>query len=285
MATIPPFFRDAVVALGIQIPNGKKHWIGTGFLVGRQETDDSSKFTVYIITNKHVIQNQGILLVRFNNNTESGVQDLPMQLHNGKCLLYSAHPNDNVDIVAIQIVPSVITKNNLSLNFFDLKNHALTLADMQKTGVDEGSLVYAMGFPMNLVDDKIKAPICRLGCISRVADAFSNSQNASCFLVDAQTFPGNSGGPIISRPESMSIAGTPSNSTADLIGILSAYIPYRDTLVSSQTSQTVMIREENSGLTIVHPVDRIKEVVELEWQRNEIVKKAFQRTQAQNADV
>ena len=30
-----------------------------------------------------------------------------------------------------------------------------------------------------------------------------------------------------------------------------------------------MIQEENSGLTIVHPVDRIKEVVELEWQRNE----------------
>ena len=28
-----------------------------------------------------------------------------------------------------------------------------------------------------------------------------------------------------------------------------------------------MIQTENSGLTIVHPVDRIKEVVELEWQR------------------
>ena len=28
-----------------------------------------------------------------------------------------------------------------------------------------------------------------------------------------------------------------------------------------------MIQEENSGLTIVHPVDRIKEVVEIEWSR------------------
>ena len=28
-----------------------------------------------------------------------------------------------------------------------------------------------------------------------------------------------------------------------------------------------MIQEENSGLTIVHPVDRIKEVVEIEWER------------------
>ena len=30
-----------------------------------------------------------------------------------------------------------------------------------------------------------------------------------------------------------------------------------------------MIQEENSGLTVVHPVDRIKEVVELEWNRIE----------------
>ncbi len=33
-----------------------------------------------------------------------------------------------------------------------------------------------------------------------------------------------------------------------------------------------MIQEENSGLTIVYPVDRIKEVVELEWKRIEILK-------------
>lgn len=119
---------------------------------------------------------------------------------------------------------------------------------------------------MNLVD-VIKTPICRLGCISRVTDAFIKEQENPTFLVDAQTFPGNSGGPIISRPESMSISGTPANNNANLIGILSAYITYRDTLVSQQTGQNIMIREENSGLTIVHPVDRIKEVVELEWER------------------
>ena len=36
-----------------------------------------------------------------------------------------------------------------------------------------------------------------------------------------------------------------------------------------------MIQEENSGLTIVHPVDRIKEVVEIEWQRVEKRNKAM----------
>ena len=164
--------------------------------------------------------------------------------------------------------------NNLSLNFFDLDDHSLALNQMKSTGVDEGSLVYALGFPMNLVNDSVKAPICRLGCIARVADAFLNPQSAETFLVDAQTFPGNSGGPIVSRPEHISIDGTPKNTSANLIGILSAYIPYRETLYSRQTGRDRMIQEENSGLTIVHPVDRIKEVVELEWERIEKQKAA-----------
>ena len=269
MAIIPAFFLDAVVALGTEITEGQKVWVGTGFLLGRKEKTDPDKSTVYIITNKHVVKNQKSLYVRFNNLGQTGVKDLLLDLEVNDERYYSEHPNANTDIVAIQINPNVIIRNNLRLSFFDEDKHALTLEQMMSTGVEEGSLVYALGFPMNLVNDKVKAPICRLGCIARVADAFLDAQKTEMFLVDAQTFPGNSGGPIISRPEHMSIEGTPQNGSANLIGILSAYIPYRDTLVSQQTKQAVMIREENSGLTIVHPVDRIREVVELEWERAE----------------
>lgn len=125
------------------------------------------------------------------------------------------------------------------------------------------------GFEIPEAFDAVKAPICRLGCIARVADAFVTPQKTEAYLVDAQTFPGNSGGPIVSRPEHISIDGTPKNTSSNLIGILSAYIPYRETLYSRQTGRDRMVQEENSGLTIVHPVDRIKEVVEREWARVE----------------
>ena len=184
--------------------------------------------------------------------------------------LYSEHPNEESDIVAIQILPGVIIANRLKLSFLKLEEHALTLEKMQKTGVDEGALVYTLGFPMNLMNEKIKAPICRLGCISRIADAFVEPDKANNFLVDAEVFPGNSGGPVFNRPEVVSIEGTSCNGSCNLIGILSAYVPYRELLYSKQTDNVRMIQEENSGLTIVHPVDRIKEVVELEWKRHQI---------------
>lgn len=267
MAIIPSFFMNAVVAIGVKTPENKPFWIGTGFIVSRKDADDPTNLTYFIITNKHVVENQNLIYIRFNSTAGEFVKDYPVHLRDESGnTFYSKHPNESPDVIAFQISPQTLINDKSIWGAFSLEDHALTLSQMQQTGVEEGSLVYALGFPMNLVDT-IKTPICRLGCISRVTDAFILSKNNPIFLVDAQTFPGNSGGPIIYRPEETSIEGTPTNTSANLIGILSAYIPYRDTLVSQQTNQPIMIREENSGLTIVHPVDRIKEVVELEWQR------------------
>lgn len=274
MAIIPDFFLNAVVAFGIDGGDGKKHWIGTGFIVGRKEIDNPNLSTYYIITNKHVIEQQKYVYVRFNSLGGELVKDYRISLYDSMGVpMFSPHPHDKTDIIALQILPQTLINDKSIWGAFDLADHALTLEQMQNTGVNEGSLVYALGFPMDLVAP-IKAPICRLGCISRVTDAFLLKKGTPIFLVDAQTFPGNSGGPIVSRPEHISIDGTPSNTSANLIGILSAYIPYRETLYSRQTGRDRMIQEENSGLTIVHPVDRIKEVVELEWVRIETQKKA-----------
>lgn len=281
MAIIPEQFMNAVVAIGTDQfdADGKRPWIGSGFIVKRKELQHSNSSTYYIITNKHVIRNLRQFYLRFNSLCGNFIKDYCFSLYdNMGTPLFSAHPNAGTDIIAIQFVPYDLINNMSIWGAFDLDDHTLTLEKMQSTGVEEGSLVYALGFPMNLVDG-IKAPICRLGCISRIKDAFLLQKSNPIFLVDAQTFPGNSGGPIISRPEPLSIMGTPSNNSSNLIGILSAYLPYKDVLVSQQTGDVQMVQTENSGLTVVHPVDRIKEVVEMEWQRNEQIRLSQQPKQ------
>ena len=64
--------------------------------------------------------------------------------------------------------------------------------------------------------------------------------------------------------ENIAITDTPYNTSANLIGLVSAYLPYREVLCSTQTHRDRMISEENSGLTVVVSVDSIKEVVEIE---------------------
>lgn len=269
MSIIPSFFLDAVVALGCDGADKKRYWIGTGFIVTQKESNNPSGSTYYIITNKHVIKHTDHIYVRFNSLEGTFVKDYRINLYDDSgAAAFSAHPHAETDVIAIQIQPQTLIDDKSIWGAFDLADHALTLQQMESTGVSEGNLVYALGFPMGKVD-VIKAPICRLGCISRVMDAFIRYDENPTFLVDAQVFPGNSGGPIVSRPETLAIEGTQSNSSANLIGILSEYIPYQETLYSRQTGRDRMIQEENSGLTVVHPVDRIKEVVELEWKRIE----------------
>ena len=39
-----------------------------------------------------------------------------------------------------------------------------------------------------------------------------------------------------------------------------------------------MVQTENSGLTVVHPVDKIREVVLLDWDRHRLHTNDFQKT-------
>lgn len=262
MAGIEKKFLNSVVALGISTPTpddkNHKHWVGTGFLVGFHKEKDE----VYLVTNKHVVQDQNQLYIRFNTLNGAPANDFPLTIRDRKGLVqFSFHPNEQIDIVAVSLNLEFLKSSNSSFDFYDLSKDAYTLDEMEKNQLNEGSLVYALGFPMNLVDQDRQYPICRLGCISRISNAF-DVDNAIDFLVDAQTFPGNSGGPIVSRSE----CSTAKKSIA-LLGILRAYIPYQEALYSMQTGRQRSMMEENSGLTVVHPVDRLLEVVEIEQHR------------------
>ena len=274
MSLIPRNFLNAVVAIGIDNVIGEKiekQWIATGFLVGLQEPNNPNSSTVYLVTNKHVFERVRLVYIRFNSVNGEFVRDYPIPLiDESGHRLFTEHPKSDVDIVAMQINPNQLIRDSAIWSAFDLDSNALNINMMMRSGVDEGSIVYSLGFPMNLVD-AYKTPICRYGCISRISDAFLRQENVDFYLVDVHSFPSNSGGPIINKPENISLQGTLCNPSANLIGILSKNIQYQDVLVSQQTHQIQMVQSENSGLTIVHPVDRIREVVMLDWDRHRMI--------------
>lgn len=269
MALIPNFFIESVVTISVADNNNQKSCIGTGFLVGdlMENSQSVKKYGLYLITNKHVVKNQRRIFIGFNQNGGINSYDFPAELldqNNHK--LYSEHINPKVDIIALSINTSFLNNMNAKYHFFPLEE-SFTLNDMQRFGVFEGDLVYSLGYPLNLVNTSQKNPICRLGCISRISDLYIPGNPEVNFLVDAQSFPGNSGGPVILRPELAAVKGSLSQPKAVLLGILHSYIPYTDGLISQQTGEVYSLMKENSGLTNVHPVDYIKQTVQIERQR------------------
>ena len=146
------------------------------------------------------------------------------------------------------------------MKFFSDAEHAAPRARMAQIGVAEGDFVYDLGFPFGDVGGTRSYVVARSGTLARVRDTLSGTRRD--FLVDVPTFPGNSGGPVVLKPEMMSIQGTPSNSLSLLIGVTAQSINYLDEAVSRQTGRTRVTFEDNSGLSIAFPVDYIDEAIQ-----------------------
>lgn len=272
MAVLTNFFKDAVVGICSEDSNKKKNCIGTGFLVGDcqniTEMDLTKRlYNIYLITNKHVVKDKKDIYVRFNNIINS-TKDYHIDLVGSKKeQLYSECDVNDVDIIAISIRGQSLKNDNSQFSFYRLEADSLLIEQMKEKGVTEGDFIYTLGFPLNLIGVLKMVPICRMGCIANISELYEQKSNVYNFIVDTQTFPGNSGSPVILRPELMCVGDSKNHNVGYLLGILHSYIPYREEIVSSQTGRTRTIFEENSGLTLVHPVDYIFRTVLLEAKR------------------
>ena len=263
MALIPPSFIDAVVAIGEPQPDGTR-WIASGFLYGRYEgaaDAGQSYYRTYLVTNRHVFDGKTTVAVRFNPTDTERAREfvVPLQDDAGRNRWF-AHPKPQVDVAVLPIIFDALKQQSLAVDFFRSNVSAIARAQMSELGVSEGDAVFVLGFPMALVGTERNTVIVRRGSVARVRDTLAGTVDT--FLVDALIFPGNSGGPVISCPEIVAIQGTKSLTSAHLIGIVTGYLPYRDVAVSTQTGNTRIVFEDNSGLAAVHPVDHIEETID-----------------------
>ncbi len=265
MALIPEEFLNSVVAIGVLDSNQKKHWIGTGFVFAyfkEQTSENKKKYSFYIVTNKHVIRNQKQIIFRFSADNNGPAKDFPVQLIRNMQQVWTGHPDPNIDVAVINFNITNVKNHGTKIGFFRSDSQVMHSQKMKENGIYEGGSVFAMGYPMGLVNVDRQYVIVRNGSIARIRDMYDKLSRD--FIVDAFVFPGNSGGPVLSKPEGIGIKGTTINTTSALIGMVKSYITYKDIAYSKQTGRTRMIFEENTGLTSVIPVDYILETIQLD---------------------
>lgn len=266
MALIPPFFLDCVVAIGIENPSNLHNpikWIGTGFLVGRffkKDEKNQNRYHIFLVTNKHVLVGKNSVKVRFNPHSSDPAKDYDILLVKNGIKTWTGHQNDNIDVAVININPSILEEEGMKFKYFMSDSNILLIEQMAEKGMTEGDFIYVLGFPLELVASDRQYVIARSGSIARIRDVLEKRSND--FIVDSFVFPGNSGGPVVSKPEIIHIEGTKSISEAYLIGIVSSFLSYLDFAKSEQTGRRRVVFEENSGLSTVIPADFIMETIE-----------------------
>jgi len=264
MALIPPYFADCVVAIGVDpLNDDERRWVASGFLYGdyvRDNEDGTKKYKVYLATNRHVFENLPNVYLRFNPiSNEPACEYLLSLLDKNGAKLWFPHPKAEVDVAVIPINIKLLREHAMQVSYFQSVNNVANVDKLNELGVTEGDFVYALGFPMGIVGGERSTVIVRSGSIARIRDALVRANQE--YLIDAFIFPGNSGGPVVSKPEALAIQGTKSQNAAYLIGIIKSYVSYQDVAVSSQSKRPRIIFEENSGLAAVHPIDFVQEAI------------------------
>lgn len=260
MALIPPFFLDCVVAIGAKNAKGETQWVGTGFLFGKlvePVVDITNKqYAVYLVTNKHVLKNHKEIVLRFNPENGLAAREFNQALVdvNGK-EIWTGHPLERVDVAVMNINGPKLKAEALRFGIFTSDETSYTKADMKANGVMEGDGVYMLGFPMGLVGNEGQYALLRSGAIARIREMLDS--RGEDFIVDALSFPGNSGGPVVLKPEALSISGTQAHTNSVLIGVVKQNLNYQEVAVSPQTGRPRITFEQNAGLSLIEPVDHI----------------------------
>ena len=269
MSLIPRAFLDCVVAIGVAPEEGAPGgpgWIASGFFYGRHVGADAngvSQYSVYLVSNRHVFQELDSVVIRANPPADdpSPARDYPLALTNSDGEpKWIAHPDESVDVAAIKVDYNLIKGEGMEVSFFMDDTTALTGAQISALGISEGDFAYVLGYPMALVGEHRAVVIVRNASLARIRDALART--GETYLVDSTVFPGNSGGPVVIRPEALALTGTSPQTRAALIGIVTGYVSYTEMAVSAQTGRVRMIFEENSGLASAHLVDSINECIE-----------------------
>lgn len=275
MALIPPFFIETVIAIGKQTGTGaatQKQWIGTGFIYATFKNVNAadptkSDYKIHLVTNKHVLNNQENIILRFNPQNGQAATDFPLALKKADGTdVWTGHQNSQVDVAVIGLNAQMLIDAGMKFSYFRSQSDILTKQNMIDEGVSEGDFIYVLGYPMGMMTSDRQHVIVRGGIIARIRDVFENRNNS--FTIDSLVFPGNSGGPVIIKPEASFIQGTKVMNKAALIGIVKSYIPYTDVAISQQTGKARITFEENSGLANVETVDKITESITADIARN-----------------
>lgn len=262
MALLNENHLKSLIAVGSQ-KEGKFICDSTSFLIGFlvENSDDPAKrlYRTFLVTNRHVFDKRDKVWLRLNTN-DGKIKTFEQNLHfaNGDAQ-WLAHPDPDVDLALLSVSPSILKQNNIEPIFISEEIFAY-LKNFKETGIAVGDEAFVAGFPMGIAGEEQNYPCVKAAMISRIDSEILKARKA--FIVDSSIFPGNSGGPVILKPTITYLQGTKMVNQTYLLGVISAYLPYTDTLYTHQTTPptAVSITRENSGLSLCVPMDFVKEI-------------------------
>lgn len=263
MALIPQAFFSAVVPVGTVMAD-KLHWTGTGFFLMKKQPDE--KYRLFLVTSRHLVEGQKDISILLEDS-ESHLNVVNLQISRDIEKRYSVHENKNVDLAVIGLDGGYFSKMKYRISPFEIDLASVSTSQYLEEGGSPGSSAFIIGYPTGVVENESAMPIVRAGCIARMDP--SEIERNGVFLVDIPCYPGNSGSPVLTKPEVVAMQGSKPFQKCALLGMINSPISFKEVQMDKKSGEIRQVKNENSGLARVIPVEYIREVLEIENARSE----------------
>jgi hypothetical protein len=264
-------WRDATIAFGEvahdQLVGDYFHALGTGVIVS---TDSR---TGYLVTARHVFCDPNKrfhpsqLRVRFAWQEHKSIYSylgVPFTLRDSSGANLWSSLDDGSDVAAMPLPNNII---DLIPPEDRLKSYnSVSIGDVS-SDVYEGEPVFVFGYPGIVGNEKLVRPIWRQGI---VAWTNPNQPDDNVFLIDANVYPGNSGGPVIKFPTGLRKDGLFDYFTASplkLLGIVSE-APGEEIKTTTVDPRLKKFQQTDTQITVgaigfIEPGSKIRKLIEL----------------------
>lgn len=270
---IPIDTKETVTFIFIEDSTDNLQPNGTGFFVGVINEKDTTKFMGYFVTAKHVLldstnQYYPQIYIRLNMKT-GGTAYERIPLSGKDALKVYTHPDPVVDIAVIQCVP-----NQNLVQFKLIFDYQITTREkFSKLKIKEGDEVFFTGLFMPFLGVNKNYPIIRFGRISMITNEKipdENGKMADLYLIEAQSFGGNSGSPVFfyldpTREIGNYVLGQ--SPTLLLGGIMKGFFPYLEKIRIKDT-KPIPYSQENSGIAVIVPAYYLYDILFSDELRN-----------------
>jgi len=166
--------------------------MGTGFIIGKPDTNNTGKAFYTLVTASHVLSNmQGetavLVLRQYRDTNEWTRLELPIRIRNGTTNLWTKHPDVDVAGIFVRLPTNTVRT---------LLTTAELISDKQLTEyeIHPGMELMCLGYPFGAEANALGFPILRSGRIASYP--LTPTKTTKTFLFDFTVFRGNSGGPV-----------------------------------------------------------------------------------------